>query len=95
MKKALDLVLYWRSISRRKWSILGLASVITVLAAVTAFMMTPIYRSTVTLMIEQNKAKVVSVEDIYSGIGSSPRVLPDPGGNPEIPGPGLKGGRQT
>jgi capsular exopolysaccharide synthesis family protein len=68
--EGVELVYYWRSISKHKWSVLGLASAITVLAAVTAFMMTPIYRSTVTLMIEQNKAKVVSIEDVYSAVGS-------------------------
>lgn len=68
-EEGLELVHYWRSISKHKWSILGLALVITVLAAVTAYMMTPIYRSTVTLMIEQNKAKVVSIEEVYSAMG--------------------------
>lgn len=68
-EEGIELVHYWRSISRRKWGILGLASVITVLAAVTAFMTTPIYRSTVTLMIEQNKTKVVSIEEVYSAMG--------------------------
>jgi capsular exopolysaccharide synthesis family protein len=32
-------------------------------------MMTPIYQSTVTLLIESNKSKVVSIEDVYAGIG--------------------------
>jgi polysaccharide biosynthesis transport protein len=67
---ATALVHNWRSITKRKWSILGLATVITVLAEVIAYTMTPIYRSTVTLMIEQNKTNVVSIEDIYSRIGS-------------------------
>ena len=30
--------------------------------------MTPVFRATVTLMIEQNKAKLVSIEEVYSGV---------------------------
>lgn len=70
-EEAVDFLRYWHSISKRKWSILGLASVITALATTTVFLMTPIYRSTVTLMIEQNKSKVVSIEEVYSGVGAS------------------------
>ncbi len=68
---ALDLVVYWRMIAKRKWNILGLAAAITLLATVIVFMMTPIYRSTVTLLIEQKKAKVLSIEEVYGGVGES------------------------
>ncbi len=67
----LDLLIYWRSILKRKFQILQLASAIALLAAVIVFMMTPIYVSTVTLLIEQNKAKVVSIEDVYGGVGQT------------------------
>jgi len=63
-----DLLLYWRSIYKHKWSIAGLATAIAVLAQVIVSLMTPIYRSTVTLMLEQNKAKFVSIEEVYSGV---------------------------
>jgi capsular polysaccharide biosynthesis protein len=51
----LDLLIYWRSILKRKLQILQLAGAIALLAAVIVFMLTPIYVSTVTLLIEQNK----------------------------------------
>ena len=70
-EEALDLLIYWRLIAKRKWNILGLAGAITLLAAVIVFMMTPIFRSTVTLLIEQKKAKVLSIEEVYGGVGES------------------------
>lgn len=63
----LDLIVYWRSINKRKWNILGLGVATAVLAAVIVNMMTPVYRSTATLLVEQNKARVVSIEDVYNG----------------------------
>lgn len=63
----LDLLEYWRSINKRKLPILGFGLAIAVLAAVIVFVMTPVYRSTVTVLIEAGKVKLVNVEDIYSG----------------------------
>lgn len=68
--EALDLLAYWRVMQRRKWGVLGLAVFLTLLVAVVAFMMTPIYSSTVTLLVEQNKAKLLSIDEIYSGVSS-------------------------
>lgn len=67
----LELLEYWRSVSRRKWSILGLALAVTILAGVVVSSVRPVYRSTVTLLMETSKAKVVSVEEIYSGVSAS------------------------
>src|SRR6266498_3727757 len=67
----LELLIYWRAIYRRKWWILAVAAV---LAAVTAFgisFVTPIYRATVTLLIEQNRAKLVSIDEVYSGVSAN------------------------
>jgi capsular exopolysaccharide synthesis family protein len=70
-EQTLELVEYWRSISKRKWSILALALLITVVAGVMVFMMRPVYRSTTSLLIEQNKSKVLSIEEVYSGISAN------------------------
>ena len=67
VEEKLDLVEYWRSVSKRKKEILGLGIVFALLAAAVVFAMTPIYRSTATLLVESNKNKVVSIEDVYSG----------------------------
>ena len=62
----LDLVEYWRAIAKRRWSILGLTLLIAVLAGLIASSIRPTYRGTATLLIEQGKSKVVSIEEIYS-----------------------------
>jgi len=62
----LDLVEYWRAISKRRWSILGLTLLVSILALLIANNMRPVYRSTATILIEQGKNKVVSIEEVYS-----------------------------
>src|SRR5688572_19709287 len=64
----LELMLYWRAIYKRKWWLLAAASACAVAAGVAVSFVTPIYRASVTLMIEQSKAKLVSIEEVYSGI---------------------------
>lgn len=64
----LDLVEYWRSISKRKWAILAFGLLVALLVGVIVFSLTPIFRATTTVLIEANKNKVVSIEDVYSGI---------------------------
>lgn len=68
---SLDLVEYWRSITKRKWAILAFGLIVALLVGVVVFALTPIYRGTATVLIEANKNKVVSIEDVYSGIGQS------------------------
>src|SRR3954454_11181283 len=63
-----DLVLHWRALARRKWWILGTGVVFAILAFGGAWLATPTYRATVTLMIEQTRAKLVSIEEVYSGV---------------------------
>ncbi len=61
-----DLLEYWRAISKRRWSILGLTVVVAVIAILVVFAIRPTYRGTATLLIEQGKNKVVSIEEVYS-----------------------------
>lgn len=63
---------FWRrSISKHKWSALGLAAAISLLTTMIVFVMQPTYRSTATLMLESNKSKVVSIEEVYSSMSSN------------------------
>src|SRR5205814_5174227 len=62
----LDIVEYWRAISKRRWSILALAFLVAVLATLMAFSLRPTYRGTATILIEPGKTKVLSIEDVYS-----------------------------
>ena len=54
----------WRSLKKRKWPILGLATALAALGAAGAFSMTPVYRSTATVLIEPGKPKFLSMEDM-------------------------------
>lgn len=63
---SIDLIEYWRAISKRRWSILGITVVVTMLAILVVFAMRPTYRGTASLLIEQGKSKVVSIEEVYS-----------------------------
>ena len=53
----LALLDHWRSIKKRKWPILGLATALAALGAAVAFSMTPVYKSTATVLIEPGKPK--------------------------------------
>ena len=67
----LDFVEYWKSIAKRKWAILAFGLTIAMLAAAIVFVMTPVYRSTVTLLIDATKSKVVSIDEVYSGFSDN------------------------
>ncbi len=69
--ETLDLVEYWRSITKRKWSILGLVLLVCLLTTLAVFSMRPTFRSTATILIEQGKSKVVSIEEVYNGMGGN------------------------
>lgn len=62
----LDLMELWRSVTKRKWAILGLVLVVGLLAVALAMSITPIYRATAVVMFESDKAQVVSIEDMYT-----------------------------
>ena len=62
---------FWRrSISKHKWSALGLAAAISLLTTLVVYAIQPTYRSTATLMLESTKSKVVSIEELYSSQNS-------------------------
>ena len=65
-ENSLDIVEYWRALSKRRWSILGLTVLVAVLATLVVSNMRPQFRSSATLLIEQGKNKVVSIEEVYS-----------------------------
>ncbi len=68
---SLDFLEYWRTLRKHKWAILAFALMVTLVAGVIAFVMAPVYEAKTTLLIETNKQKVVSIEDVYSGVGAS------------------------
>lgn len=58
---------FWRSIRKRRWWIMLLALIATVGAMLYAHSIQPVFRSTTTLLIEAGRAKILSIEDVYSG----------------------------
>ena len=67
----LDFLEYWRTLLKRKWAILAFAAVVTLVAGVVAFASTPIYEAKTVVLIETNKQKIVSIEDVYGGAVAS------------------------
>ncbi len=74
-EETLELVEYWRSITKHKWSIVGLALAIALLTALVVSAIQPSYRSTATILIETGKNKVVSIEEVYSGMPANREYL--------------------
>jgi len=70
-EESFDLLEYWRTVTKRKWSILGLALAVALLAALVVFGIRPTYRSTAMLLIEAQKNKVVGIEEVYSGMSAN------------------------
>src|SRR5689334_2506993 len=64
--ETLDIVEYWRAIGKRRWAILALTLVVAVITTLVVYSMRPSYRGTAALLIEQGKAKVVSIEEVYN-----------------------------
>ncbi|MDO4681788.1 MAG: polysaccharide biosynthesis tyrosine autokinase [Lautropia sp.] len=56
---------YLAIIRERKWLVLGTAIIVTILATVIVNLMTPIYRASATILIENSKRNVISFEEIY------------------------------
>jgi capsular exopolysaccharide synthesis family protein len=64
--QTLDLLEYWRAVAKRRWSILALTAIVAILSTLVVHSIRPTYRGTATLLIEQGKAKVVSIEEVYN-----------------------------
>src|SRR5258708_5785942 len=66
----MDIIEYWRAISKHRWSILALAALVSVLATLIVFSIRPTYRSTATILIEPGKTKVLSIAELYDKGGT-------------------------
>jgi capsular exopolysaccharide synthesis family protein len=68
--EVIDLSHYWHVIRRNLKSIILLSFVATLITVLIAFVITPIYSASVTLLIESEEAKVLSIEEMY-GLNSA------------------------
>lgn len=67
-EEIIDLREYWRVLKTHQYKIIGLAILFALVSILVVFSMTPIYKSTATLLIEPNSSNVVSIEEVY-GVG--------------------------
>lgn len=68
----IDLRHYWQLILRYKRNIIALSLVLTLFSVLVVLALTPVYQATVTILIESEKAKAVSIEDVV-GVDTSKR----------------------
>jgi len=71
----IDLLKLWNTLWHRKWSIITLVLVVTMVTVLVVLAITPIYRAAATLIIEERAAKVLSIEQIYGLDGSGSEFL--------------------
>ena len=65
IEQIIDLRHYFSVLKKYIWRIGSLAVVVALLTAVIALNMTPVYRSTATLLIESQQNKAVSFAEVY------------------------------
>ncbi|MBF0161876.1 MAG: AAA family ATPase [Magnetococcales bacterium] len=65
------LLYYWHVVLKHKWKVLSVAFLVTLGTAMHLSTLIPMYQATAVLLIEQSKAKVVSIENVYSADYSS------------------------
>ncbi len=70
-----DLLDYWLLVKRYRIQIFTLTAMVTLLAALVVFQMTPIYRGTALVLIENVKSKVMTLNDMYGGQRDSIEVF--------------------
>jgi capsular exopolysaccharide synthesis family protein len=71
----IDLLRLCQPIWRRKWSIATLTLVVMMLAALVVLSITPVYRAASTLLIEEQAAQVLSIQQVYGIEGSGSEYL--------------------
>ncbi len=62
-------------LTTHKWSIIGFTFAVTLITTLIVFKLTPIYQATTLLQIEQEQAKVVSIEEVYGIDGGGDSYL--------------------
>ena len=65
-EQIIDLKAYWTIVMKSKWKIAGFAFFTTLLVAIFVAGLTPIYRSTASLLIKANTENTVSIDSVYS-----------------------------
>lgn len=64
-KDEVDLIEYWRIILKRRWILITFTVGLVLFTGIFSFLATPKYESTVTLLIEGEPSKILSIEDEF------------------------------
>ena len=64
-QKEIDFLEYWRIIRKRKWVIVSFAGALIFFTGLFSFLATPKYRSAAVLMIEDDNARMLSLDDTF------------------------------
>ena len=64
--KKLDFLFYWVALNNKKWPIVFFTAFMTVVAILYTLVATPVYAANATLLLESQKANIVSIEDLVS-----------------------------
>ena len=71
-----DLPELWRTLSRYVWSVAGIALTFAVLGILVAFSAEPVYRASLTLLVEARPSRAVQVQEVYDpGFGTEEYYL--------------------
>ncbi|MFX0202991.1 MAG: Wzz/FepE/Etk N-terminal domain-containing protein, partial [Candidatus Hodarchaeota archaeon] len=73
-RKELDLMEYWKIILKRKWVIVIFAGTLIFFTGVFSFLAAPKYKSTTTLLIEEETSRIFNIEDTF---GYQPGIYRD------------------
>lgn len=74
-EEIIDLRQIFHVLNSHRWAIVGFTAAVTLVAIFVVFSMTPIYQATATLQIEQEQAKVLSIEEVYGIDGGTDSYL--------------------
>ena len=61
----IDWLYIWTTVSSRKWAIVSLAFIVTLVTALLVYSMTPMYSASALVHIESRQANIVSIEELY------------------------------
>jgi succinoglycan biosynthesis transport protein ExoP len=70
-----ELLGLFRLLNRRKWVLIGFTALVVVVAAIIISQLTPLYRATTTLILDNRKIRLLGVPDILSGVGGDPPAI--------------------
>lgn len=69
-QKPIKFLDFLRAVMMRKWRIFFIILLVAILASFAAKLITPLHRSTATVLIESHKQKIVSIDEVYSGVSN-------------------------